>query len=568
MQNEAPNLPPPDGQAQGGQPQGGQAQGGLRAPAWAGRLRALILDNKLFTLVLAAGAVVRLIAVLGYPGALWFAGDSYVYLGATLRLRPDLSKSTGYSLMLKVLEPFHSLTLVTIVQHLMGLAIGVLLYVLLRRARVPKLVSALATVPVLLNGFQIELEHMIMADTLFMFLLVVAATILLWRPRPSWPAVLIAGLLTGYAVTVWSGGLILPVVFIVFVIWRRMGWRPLAAIVAGSAIPIVGYAAWFHSSTGTFALTRSEGFYLYGRVSSFAECSKINPPANERFLCLSIPVTKREPPGDLVWHIPQVKEVPGGPVSAAGNKMLRDFAIRAIEAQPVSYAHAIVDGVVLSVDWKRYNYPSRGTVYDYYFHTVPQVVPVHSWIPGATAPQDIQAYGHQSMSRVVKPLDSLMAGYERVFYLYGPLFGLILILGLGGVIQVRRRRSPDSGRAIAGFRLVRRRDGPSMMPWVAAVVLLVFPIAVADFDYRYVLPVVPFACLAAGLAFAPPLSRRQPSVDPAPAGAEAPVPAPAEAAAAPGAGTASADDVREGEGAPQGSEREGEPSRSGSHLGT
>jgi hypothetical protein len=42
-----------------------------------------------------------------------------------------------------------------------------------------------------------------------------------------------------------------------------------------------------------------------------------------------------------------------------------------------------------------------------------------------------------------------------------------------------------------------------MLPWVTAVVLLVFPIAVADFDYRYLLPVLPFACLAAGLAFAP-----------------------------------------------------------------
>ena len=42
-----------------------------------------------------------------------------------------------------------------------------------------------------------------------------------------------------------------------------------------------------------------------------------------------------------------------------------------------------------------------------------------------------------------------------------------------------------------------------MLPWVTGVVLLVTPIAVADFDYRYLLPVLPFACLGAGLAFAP-----------------------------------------------------------------
>jgi hypothetical protein len=62
------------------------------------------------------------------------------------------------------------------------------------------------------------------------------------------------------------------------------------------------------------------------------------------------------------------------------------------------------------------------------------------------------------------------------------------------------------------------------MPFVCALVILVFPIMVADFDYRYVLPVVPFACLAAGLAFASPASRRGPGEDPSPEGAEADLP--------------------------------------------
>ena len=89
-----------------------------------------------FIVALAAGAILRLIAMVGYPGALWFAGDSYVYLGAALRLQPNLSKTTGYSLFLHALEPFRSLTLVAGLQHLMGLAVAVMIYLLLRRSGV------------------------------------------------------------------------------------------------------------------------------------------------------------------------------------------------------------------------------------------------------------------------------------------------------------------------------------------------------------------------------------------------------------------------------------------------
>jgi hypothetical protein len=271
---------------------------------------------------------------------------------------------------------------------------------------------------------------------------------------------------------------------------------------------------WFHSWTGDYNLSDSGGFYLWGRVSSFAECSRIDPPADESRLCLSQPPSRREPPGDLIWHEPQVMAaLPGGPVSATSDALMENFAIRAVAAQPLSYLHVIIDGLVLAVQPVHHPYPSAGTVYDYYFHRTPQKVPDRSWIPGATAQQDIRAYGHASISRVVKPFAFAMAAYQRVFWLYGPLFGLIMILGLGRFVRVTRR---DGWR----ISIRPRRDGPSMMPWAAAVVLLVTPIAIADFDYRYLLPVVPFACLAAGLAFAGPTIRPG-RKDPQPSGAEA-----------------------------------------------
>jgi hypothetical protein len=265
----------------------------------------------------------------------------------------------------------------------------------------------------------------------------------------------------------------------------------------GCAVPLLGYAAWFHSWHGTYSLSRSDGFYLWGRMSSFAECSAIRPPADELKVCPSGTPSSRTPPGDFVWHAPQVHHVPGGPVSVAGNTLLRDFAIHAVEAQPLGYLHSVLSGLALSVEWPRRPYPDAGTVYFYYFHLTPYAIPAHhSWIRGGTAYSDAVQYGHAIPTRVVKPFAILIDGYERVFYTYGPLFGLIMLTGLGGVIRIRRVRG----------RLPRLAWSPragSMLPWATGVVLLVTPIAVSDFDYRYLLPVLPFACLAAGLAFAP-----------------------------------------------------------------
>src|SRR5208282_2749203 len=171
-------------------------------------------------------------------------------------------------------------------QHLMGLGVAVMMYLLLlRRSGVSPRWATAATLPVLLDGFEIEDEHMVMAEALFTFLVMLAMLLILWRSRTSWSTALIAGLLVGYAVIVRTEGLPILVLFPAFLLWRgRRSWRGwlVAAVMAiGCAAPVVAYATWFDHVQGGFTLSRADGFFLWGRVSSFAECSVIKPPADE-----------------------------------------------------------------------------------------------------------------------------------------------------------------------------------------------------------------------------------------------------------------------------------------------
>jgi hypothetical protein len=488
------------------------------AVSWLRRAGAALLgavrDNKLFTGALAIGALIRLVTILGYPGALWFAGDSYVYLGAALRPQANLSKSTGYSLFLRLLLPFHSLTLVVALQHLMGLADAVLIYALLRHSKVSKKWATVASLPMLLDSFVIEDEHLVMTEALFTFLLLAGLAIVLWKPRLAWWKALIVGLLIGYAAIVRTDGVIVLVIFPLFVLIRGWGWKTVSGWVSaivmcvGILVPVGAYATWFHSEWGHWNVTMTDGFYLWGRTSSFANCAIIKPTGEEAKVCPSEPFSQRTPPGDFIWHAKEVHgnlDSVGGPTSAAANSLLTDFAITAVEKQPLSYVKAVVKGTLLAFEYPRTDYPDVGTVYYYYFHTAyaPSVLPPtaadktkSSWIPGGTAYGDWLSYGRQRPGAVNPSFDYLMVDYQRYVYTWGPLLAVIFVLGLGGVITVRRRRwRPTTLRW--------QVRGTSMLPWITAVGLLLFPIASADFDYRYLIPVLPFACIAAGLAFAP-----------------------------------------------------------------
>src|ERR1700730_5268368 len=71
----------------------------LAARTWAG--------NRLFVIVLIPAVLLRVDAELGYRWQAWF-NDSFQYLSSTVHFQLDTVRVSGYSIGLKILQPFHS----------------------------------------------------------------------------------------------------------------------------------------------------------------------------------------------------------------------------------------------------------------------------------------------------------------------------------------------------------------------------------------------------------------------------------------------------------------------------
>ena len=247
-------------------------------------LAALVRTHWLITVLLAAGLVLRLLTVFAYRPALLYV-DTFKYL---LGEYPG-SDPLGYRLILKVILVAGNLQLVAIIQHLLGLAIAVTLYVLLLRRGAPRWLAALAAGPVLLDAYQLQIEHMIMPDVWFEALVVAGLAVLLWRPAVTVPAAAAAGLVLGSSATVKQAGelLILPVA--VFLLLAVRGWgRALATsgvTIAAFVLPILGYCTVSLIQTGHFWL--SAGQPNSGRMAYAADCATLKLPPAVRPLCPS-----------------------------------------------------------------------------------------------------------------------------------------------------------------------------------------------------------------------------------------------------------------------------------------
>ncbi len=467
-----------------------------RAPRWL-RLHWMLV------VLLAIGAGLRVLTVLAYQPAILYI-DSFSYLDNLYDLRPDMPRPIGYDLILKLLLPFGGLRAVAVVQHLLGLGMAVTIYQLLLRHGSRRWLAALATAPVLLDAYQVQIEHNIMPDVWFQALLVVLVWVLTWRglPRP-WHAAS-AGVLIGFAVIVRLVGITMLIPAVAYLIvagslWAsRTGWRQIglraAAMAAGFAILLTGYAGYYRITTGMWGISDASGGVLYGRAAVIADCERLSPGTPQRAVC---PV---EPPGhrfgvDYYVHDPASPAMsvllPTGQSMAATQA---SFARTVFANQPLDLAAAILTDFVKGFRPVRVDDVNDVPVERWFFQTSYPYF-------GAQDRVDARAlqFGGVAIG-VNRPLAALLRGYQlTVGYTPGPLLALGLLAGLLG------------GFGIGNARRSGIRAASLLVSGLGVTVLMTA--AAFEFSWRYQLPglvLLPIAGALGVTAFTGPLRRPGP----------------------------------------------------------
>jgi hypothetical protein len=457
---------------------------GPRRPAL--RRAAWYAENRPFLIALGLGGLVRVVVHIAFSTAFNFS-DGPTYLNFLDNFQLLDIRPAGYDVLvvypLSLLSP--QVVYIAVVQHLMGLASAVLLYMLLRRWGVTVRLATLATLPVLFDTMQLVLEHSVLSDATFELLVVMAVAALGWYPRPTLTLAAVAGLLLGASVVVRLVGEPLILSGVGFCLLRGNGWRcklaTASVLAVAFALPIGAYATWYHQQHGVYALAQFTGKSLYLRSTSFVDCSTISVPKYERVLCPKQPVSQRLDPTWYVWHsnqtIPRLKPPPG----VSKDQAMRQFGLAAIKGQPFDYAYTVARDFALNFDVWRGDRFEYDTAYKWRFG---------HYATSESTPRTVASYrqhGGQQM-HLVKPLAYFMAGYGYVIYLPGPVLLACLVLGLLGGMGFRRARE-------SGMRSI------CLLTSVTGAGLLLMPDVTQEFVWRYQLPGLALIPAGAALAY-------------------------------------------------------------------
>jgi hypothetical protein len=276
---------------------------------------AVLRYHWLATALIVAGAVLRVITWMAYHPAIFYI-DSIKYLYRGWQGADPL----GYKVPLKIILAIGDLGTVTAFQHLVGLGVGVALYVLLIRRGINRWLAALAIAPILLDAYQLQAEATIMPDVLFEGMVVAALVILLWKPTTNWLGIVVSGLILGLGATVREVGvwMIAPVVLYLlgsrYLRVSRDDWYSAVlkscVMCLAFLLPIVAYCSISYKDSGHFRLSVKGS--AAGRVAKAVDCATIRLPADIQAMCPT-PAEQQHGPDWLEhdWQSPLIRGFQG-----------------------------------------------------------------------------------------------------------------------------------------------------------------------------------------------------------------------------------------------------------------
>ena len=409
-----------------------------------GRLLRVARTHWLFSLIFLVGAAGRTLATQAYRPLLTNL-DSFWYVENRIHLVPQGEDPMGYSAVINVFTGLANLLTLAIFQHLLGLAMGLCVYALLRHFGAPRFLAALAAAPILLDAYQWQIEEYLLSDSVFLALLTAAVVLLAVRGPGSLRAVAAAGLLLGISIAVRSIGEVTIAPAAVFVLWAGpRHWlgrlRAAGVLVAAFALPVVLYAWDMDVHTGQFTTSSSTGTaMLYGRAATVADCSRM--PADLASICPTGTVAQREALGPDYFD-----NNAGSPISThrlkadpAATALEHRFGVYVVEHQPAAFAGAVGRDLLALFFSPREDVPGATPISRWQFFTYYPV-----WAADRTPTALFGSIGEQSPSanagvaRVL--LDyQLNGGYTPGYYFTAAL--IAALAGLAGPTR-RARRSP------------------------------------------------------------------------------------------------------------------------------
>lgn len=401
----------------------------------------------------------------------------------------------GYALFARTLREVVPMLWFSIaVQHLIGLSVGVVLYLAMRRLGAKPWLACVPAAVAFLSGDHVWLEHQIMSDS---FMLAFIAAGLACAVRGLVPEVdlrwlgLASALLTGAALSRNVALAVLPILVLCVAFWARgtlaVRARALLAAVLPALVIFGVYVAAFELNHGQYlGLANMSGWNLYARVAPFADCSKFTPPPGTRRLCESTPPAQREGSLGYQWDpntIGRREFLIGPPTSPTVGR----FAWQVILHQPGSYLQAVATDVARYVD--------------------PSVGPER---PFSGQPRELLSFGLEDPTTQKFLVDTMAKGYtgtsvhihgrqiltsyQNLFRVGGLALAALVVFTLVGMVVAR-------GPVRLGVFLF----------GLTGLALYIGPAMTLSYDFRYGIPPETFIVVSGTLGAAAVLARRYPT---------------------------------------------------------